>query len=348
MKKIIKLVLINSIVFVGIVFILFFLVEVYLKFFGKNFQIESVKPGYIHGIHRHKDRIIDADGYLDINGFRTVEKTKTDSLIIDAYQWHLNKNERCSVIIIGDSFAYGDGRLANETWPHELQKKVDCKIFTFAKNGWTTLEMFEFHEKYLKDLNYDYLIKPIVHNDPHLRGSYKKYVYDKNFHKQKNFIDLIPSELLKHCYWRIISMFESAYLLDAILNNLLRKIPNKGSIKNPPMVSWGYANFVNRLWKDDIQNIWRNSLKDFYLNNYNKKIIYFFAINILNEDKDYSDLAKFFDKENINYLYCRDERIKFGQRKREDWANLADGHPGSKQIELYVNCLSPYFKKNLK
>ena len=275
MKKIIKLFLINSIVFVGIVFILFFLVEVYLKFFGKNFQIESVKPGYIHGIHRHKDRIIDADGYLDINGFRTVEKTKTDSLIIDAYQWHFNKDKKCSLVIMGDSYAYGDGRLANETWPHELQKKVDCKIFTFAKNGWTSLEMFEFHEMYLKDLNYDYLIINIANNDPHLRGSYKKYVYDKNFHK-KNFIDLIPSASLKYYYWRITRKFESAHLLDSILNNLLRKLPNKGSVKNPPIVSWGHFNFVNRIWEDDIQDIWRSSLKDFYENNFNKKILYFF------------------------------------------------------------------------
>ena len=46
------------------------------------------------------------------------------------------------------------------------------------------------------------------------------------------------------------------------------------------------------------------------ISNFNKKILYFFAINLLSEEKNYSDLAKFFDKENINYLYCIDERIK--------------------------------------
>ncbi len=86
-------------------------------------------------------------------------------------------------------------------------------------------------------------------------------------------------------------------------------------------------------------------MKDFYVNNSNKKILYFFAINTLSEEKNYSDLAKFFDKENINYLYCIDERIKFGKKKRKNWANLADSHPGTEQIELFVNCLSPYFKK---
>ena len=345
MKKIIKLFLINSIVFAGIAFILFFSAEVFLKFFGKNFQIESDNPSYIHRYHRHNDRIIDADGYLDINGFRTVEKTKTGSLIIDTYQWHLNKGERCSIIIIGDSSPFGDGRLANETWPHELQKRVDCKIFTFAQNGWTTLEMFEFHEMYLKDLNYDYLIKAIVHNDPHLRGSYKKYVYDKNFHTQKYFVDLIPSWDLKRIYWKIKDRLETVYIVDTVINNFLSKRPNKGSVKNPPIVSWGYSNYAERLWEDDIQDIWRSSLKDFYVNNFNKKILYFFAINLLSEEKNYSDLAKFFDKENINYLYCIDERIKFGQKKRKNWANLADAHPGTEQIELFVNCLSPYFKK---
>ena len=48
-----------------------------------------------------------------------------------------------------------------------------------------------------------------------------------------------------------------------------------------------------------------------------KKYYIFFSINLLLEDKYYSDLAKLFDKENINYLYCRDERIKFGQKREK-------------------------------
>ena len=146
------------------------------------------------------------------------------------------------------------------------------------------LEMFEFHEKYLKDLNYDYLIKTIVHNDPHLRGSYKKYVYDKNFNPQKYFIDLIPTWRLKHYYSKMQKRFETVYIIDSVINNFLSKRPDKGDIKNPPIVSWGYTNWAKRLWEDDIQNIWRNSLKVFYLNNQHKKIIYFFAINLLSEE----------------------------------------------------------------
>ncbi len=39
------------------------------------------------------------------------------------------------------------------------------------------------------------------------------------------------------------------------------------------------------------------------------------------------------------------KELNLEKKKRKNWANLADSHPGTEQIELFVNCLSPYFKK---
>ena len=108
-----------------------------------------------------------------------------------------------------------------------------------------------------------------------------------------------------------------AYILDNTLNKFLTQIDNRGSLENPPIVTWGYSNWVERMWENDIQEIWRKALKRFYEDNRDKNIIYFFAINLLSEDKDYLSISKYLKSQNINYLYCREERIKMGQRKEK-------------------------------
>ena len=194
MNKSLKIIFVNSIVFFLILFFVLVAVEIYLKFFWRNIHISSDGPFFIHSSLRKKDDFIDRDGYRDKDGFRTIKKTKTWSLIIDAYQW-FNKNEnkdQCSIIIIGDSSPFGDGRLSENTWPSKFDEKIDCKVFTFAQNGWSSLQMFAFYETFLKHLDYDYLIVSIVYNDAHLIGQYKEFNYEKNGLRQRYYSDVFP------------------------------------------------------------------------------------------------------------------------------------------------------------
>ena len=342
MKMKIRTIFINIVVFLSLLIGLTICLEVYLKFFGKNIQITSGSPFFIHSSHRNNDRYIDSTGFRDIHGFRTISKTNTNSLIIDTYQWFLQNDDKCSILIIGDSSPYGDGMLPENTWPSKFSSKTKCKVFTFAQNGWSSLQMFEFYDKYLKHLNFSYIVVSIVHNDAELIGSYKEFEYKDSVIVQKYFTNFFPWTVQK-IWWKIKNKSEVAYIFDNTLNKFFTQIDNRGSLENPPIITWGYSNWVERMWENDIQEIWRKALKRFYEDNRDKNIIYFFAINLLSEDKDYLSISKYLKSQNINYLYCREERIKMGQRKREDWANLADAHPGKRQVKLFSECLTKYF-----
>ena len=342
MNKILKTIFINSLVFFFIIFLVFGVAEIYLKFFGKNIQINSAGPFFIHSSLRQKDIFIDNQGYLDRDGFRTIEKTKTGSLIIDAYQWFKINRDQCSIIIIGDSSPFGDGRLPQDTWPSKFDEKNNCKVFTFAQNGWSSLQMFEFHETFLKQLDYDYLIISVVHNDAHLIGKYKEFNYEKDVLKYRYFMDAFHWRIQKN-WQKLKNRSEVIYIIERFINQIFNKKKKKGSLANPPIETWGYSNYVKRMWEPDIQEIWRKSLITFYKDNSEKNILYFFAINLLSEDKDYLSLRNHFESNGIEYLYCRDERIKMGIRTRKDWANLADGHPGTRQIKIFSDCLANYF-----
>jgi hypothetical protein len=337
----------KKIIFYNIFFLILLLIitEILLSLFGRNIHTNSDSPIFISKHLRSMDRKIDNKGYMDMQGFRTYEKTISGSLFVDLVLFNQNKkNKECSIVIIGDSSARGDGTLPGKTWPDIFQKKVGCKIFTFAKNGWTSLQMFQYHDTYLKNINYDYLIVSIVNNDPDLNGQYGDYNFD-NATQQLYFMNLFPQWYQRiHAY--IINKSDIYYFLDRYINLIIEKnVESKGDINHLPIKSWGYGNWLERLYHDDVLNIWYKTFETFNNSNQNKKILYFFTINELYETEHYDKLKQNFDKKKYNYLYCKQERINLGSRKRNDWANLADAHPGTKQIDYFANCLENYYKK---
>lgn len=349
MKKV-KLFIINFFVFFILLFISLIFLEIYLKIFGKNFQISSNTPFYISSYYRLQDSKIDRDGFFDKDGFRTQKKTETGSLILDFYTFHFKKNRTCSIVIISDSSGFGDGRLVNQSWPSLFQEKTKCRVFNFSRNGWSSIEMFSFHDKFLKMVNYDHLIVSLVSNDPHLRGSYDKYSYDKNFHQQKYFIDFLtfkkfPFSMVDDFYNKLIKYSDSIYLIDKTINHFLQKKESKGSLENPPIIDWGYANWASRFNNTNYQKKWREVILAFNKNNKDKNISYFAAIHLNNkEDYFYSSLIDFFNKNEVKYIYCRTEALELMKTMtRKDWANPADGHPGDRNVDYFVDCL----KKNL-
>jgi len=325
--------------------ILLVIIEIILTFFGRNIQINSNSPIFISKHLRSIDTAIDNTGYIDIQGFRSHEKTISGSLFLDLALFNQNKkNNECSIVVMGDSFVWGDGILAGKTWPDIFQKKTKCKIFAFGKNGWSSLQIFQYHDTYLKNTNYDYLIVSIVDNDPDLNERYSNFNFD-NATQQLYFTNLFPRWYQRiHAY--IIIRSDVYYFLNQIINQIIQKnVKSKGDINNLPIKSWGYGNWIERLHQDDVINTWYETFEAFNNNNIRKNILYFFTINEMSEIEHFDKLKKNFDKKKYNYLYCRQERINLGNRNRNEWANLADAHPGAKQIDYFANCLENYFKK---
>jgi hypothetical protein len=325
--------------------ILLLIIEIFLTFFGRNIQINSNSPIFISKHLRSIDTVIGNTGYIDVQGFRSHEKTISGSLFLDLALFNQNKkNNECSIVVMGDSFVWGDGILAGKTWPDVFQQKTKCKIFAFGKNGWSSLQIFQYHDTYLKNINYDYLIISIVENDQDLNERYDNFNFD-NATQQLYFVNLFAQWYQRiHAY--IIKKSDVYYFLNQIINQIIQKnVKSKGDINNLPIKSWGYENWIQRIHQDDVMDVWYKILETFNDNNKHKNILYFFTINGINNIAHYDKLKKNFDKKKYNYLYCRQDQVNLGNIKRNDWANLANGHPGAKQIDCYVDCLKNYFKK---
>lgn len=246
---------------------------------------------------------------------------------------------------MGDSFVWGDGILPGKTWPDIFSTRTKCKVFSFGKNGWSSLDIFNYHDKYLKDINYDFLIISIVHNDMDLNERYENFNFN-NATQQIYFINLFPKWYQRiHSY--IIKKSDVYYFLNQGINQIIQKnVKSQGDINNLPIQSWGYFNWINRLHQDDVIDTWYKIIEKFNNNNKDyKNILYFFTVNAISEIEDYDKFKNYFDQKKFNYLYCRQERINIGNIKRNDWANLANGHPGTKQINDFADCLENYFKK---
>ncbi len=105
---------------------------------------------------------------------------KTDDLIES-----LKAERGCKVVVLGDSFVWGDGLDPEIRWPSKFEKLVNCRVFPFGKNGWSTIEYLGFYEQHLRRLDFDYLLISIVENDPDPRGHFSTYKFSPDFMPQR-------------------------------------------------------------------------------------------------------------------------------------------------------------------
>lgn len=140
-------------------------------------QLSDPTPFYFPEYLVEADKRISKTGFLNQDGFRTNEKVES---LVEA----LKAERGCKVVVLGDSFVWGDGLYPDVRWPSKLGKLTDCRVFPFGKNGWSTLEYLGFYERQLRSLEFDYLLISIVENDPHLRGRFASYNFLPDFMPQ--------------------------------------------------------------------------------------------------------------------------------------------------------------------
>ena len=141
-------------------------------------QLSDPTPFYFPQYLVEADRLISKTGFVDVNGFRSNEKT--DDLIES-----LKAERGCKIVVLGDSFVWGDGLRPEIRWPSKLEKLINCKVFPLGRNGWSTIEYLGFYEQHLRRLDFDYLLISIVENDPHPRGRFSTYNFSPDFMPQR-------------------------------------------------------------------------------------------------------------------------------------------------------------------
>ncbi|MBN2145058.1 MAG: SGNH/GDSL hydrolase family protein, partial [Candidatus Aureabacteria bacterium] len=83
------------------------------------------------------------------------------------------------IIILGDSFVFGDGLENDQIWSHKLEKKIQAKygsqveVLHWGRCGWGTIDQLEFVEQHFKDketiYDADLIILAFVTNDLDLK-----------------------------------------------------------------------------------------------------------------------------------------------------------------------------------
>jgi len=330
LKKNVKKITFNLLIIFISVLIPIISLELFLRFSSSLHQLDRNDPSYIpYHLKKIDKQIYENGGYITKEGFRTWRKDTNN--LIDS----LRNDVGCKIVALGDSFVMGDGLRANQTWPAKLEKLSGCYVYPFGQNGWSSLQEFQFYQTTLINEKFDYLIVGVVSNDPHPRGEFCNFRYDKNIMLKKSLMPLNSlgtfGKILKYSY-----VFD--YFDQVLSNNTIIK-KSEGSLNNPPIITMGYQNWINRMYERDIYTNWEKALACFSkilnhktaflltprsLDNEEKKIftkIYQSMENLgLRSHNTFADLKKVFGEE-IN---------------RKDWANLADPHPGPRMTSVYA------------
>lgn len=296
-------------------------------------QLDRPSPSYIPRYLRKQDARIDRAGFVTEEGFRT--DTQVDSLLRK-----LQSDDGCKVVVIGDSFVWGDGLLPQQRWTSKLEQQIRCRVYPFGKNGWTSLEYFSYYAANLRDLEFDYLLVGIVSNDPHPRGVFLQHSYP---------IDLVLSpddhelaQLLGLPNLRGMRSTLASYdYVNQITKNLLdARTPTRGSLAQPPVIAYGYSHWERRLYEDDIYSIWESALTDMAA--YSRHKLGFVLTPTSNSPQDemiWNKIDATMAAKGLAYVnpYGELAGLFHSQpRPRSAWANPADGHPGDAQTTLYA------------
>jgi hypothetical protein len=323
----------NLILFVLAAALPFLVLEVLLRATTLLDQLDRPSPSYIPRYLRKEDSRIDKSGFRTQEGFRT--DTQVDSLLS-----RLKSDSGCKVVVLGDSFVFGDGLYPQQRWTSKLEKRIRCRVYPFGKNDWSSLEYFGYYDANLRELDFDYLLVGIVSNDPHPRGVFQRHVYEvdpvpwSDDHKLGHLIGLPWLRTLK-------SVFRSYDYADQIIKNLLdAKTATTGSLATPPIIAYGYANWERRLFEDDIYSVWESALSDMAARSRHK--LGFVLTPTANSAQDefiWKKIDATMAGKGFAYVnsYPRLADLFHSQlRPRAAWANPADAHPGEAQTTLYA------------
>ena len=368
-----------KIAFVNIGILSFFMIfiisilEITLRVTTKFDQLDSPNPSYIPHKLKKIDHEIKKKYILDIDGFRSIDgHNKIDFL-------RESQGEKCNIVILGDSFVWGAGLNVGDIWVNKLNEKTECKIHSFGRSGWSSLEQFEFYHARLKTLSFDHLIIGFVLNDPHLSiGEPKKYYHypkDKKYfygdiNKKERLlrgsIDLrgfkvgpkikkinLKSSVLS--YANLLSKpldifvrafnkigFRSIDYIDQRLSSISKSIFNGHyKVSDEQILTLGYTNWRSYLYQEQNFEEWQKALFRFKNDVSHPATFVITETSSTNKQDDSNSLINK-SKKAINSagFNTLDCAIRYKKfRPRSAWATITDGHPGKSESEKIAKCV---------
>lgn len=334
-KALAKLALVNLVVFFGIAIFALAIFEMVLRTTQIFDQAQNPAPSYIPQHLKLEDQRIDKLGFLDANGFRT------DVEIPDLIE-KLRDSKKCKIVVLGDSYVWGDGLPPEVRWPAKLQNLSDCEVYPFGKNGWSSLDYFGFYYEHLREMKFDYLVIGLVSNDPHPIGKFLTHDYGPMtmpFHLTDLYS--LPYMLKLYKYKDILNRsYAFDYIDQFVKNYLAAKAPTTGSLEHPPIISYSYDSWTKRIYEDDIYRLWESAIVDFAAI---ARHPFGFLLTPNETTKEerlrWTRVEQTMLKYNLIFENTFDEQETiFGRapRPRSYWANPADGHPGDVQTTIFA------------
>ena len=309
------------------------LFEILLRTTSSFDQLERPNPSYIPPYLASADTYIYKNGgYITSDGFRTWDPHINNLLE------SLKSDSGCKIVTLGDSMVMGYGLEASQTWPAKLNDLSLCTVYPFGVNGWTSLEQFEFYQSNLAQVDFDFLIVGVVSNDPHPRGNYCGLNYSDDIYIRRQFGLLKPfgrvgSIIGQHSY--------AGSYIDQVLNGIISpNLTDYGTLDNPPIYTWRYHKWEQRLYLDDVFSKWEEAIKCFYeANNHETAFLLTPTTVSSTQDLNFLQIEATLERLKIPHLnlYPELQALLGSERSRADWANPADAHPGERQTTLYAN-----------
>ena len=139
MRNYTKLIFYNFLSLISVSFLFLVAFELILRNTNWLDQRDYPRPAYVTPEMNLLDQLKELDGDIDSFGFRSED-------------WH-NKLKKLSssnqnsfnIVVLGDSFVWGDGLKVSERGVDKLDKLTNCEIHSFGKSGWSSLQEFEFY-----------------------------------------------------------------------------------------------------------------------------------------------------------------------------------------------------------
>ncbi len=217
------------------------------------------------------------------------------------------------IVVMGDSYIWGDGLAYEKTWGHKLGRKIserfkNVETLSWGKNGWSIKDEYAFFIETGYQYHADLLLFGFGHNDP-----------DMGIYKHMNPI----------WYKRLGFLYK---IFPSITGGILDKIYNRS-----------YEKWVKNIYKNENLEKFQDMLYDIkeLEKIYNLKIAFIMTPRNLHED-----YKIFFPKIEVLFKNAGLKYINLFPSMQEEFAatppdslmaNPANGHPGEKLTEFYAD-----------
>ncbi len=242
------------------------------------------------------------------------------------------------IIILGDSFIYGDGLEKDLLWSRILEKKLkqdhpNTEVLHWGIRGWETIHQYDFLEKEFLDKNNIYdanlILVAFVFNDPNLGNIPLRYIKLKKSKILYPFSKFFPFE---------------TFIIEDYLEKLFSRLPFLG---------YGYGSWESKLYSQSNLESYGTlllKLKNF-INQRDSKLLFILTPNSFSDNyKSYNEkIINILKKEKIDYfnLFPKlKERFKSNSYDKLH-ANALNYHPGKLLNQAYADFTNKLLKKKL-